>query len=461
MVWVATLIVATLLCGTTAVLLLAPEDLNANLIFAPLSVEAGGDLFASFSPDGKSIAYSGEVNGTLQVFIRELATGASSQLTNSTSNARVQFWSPDGNRVYYSNRRGLSAVSAAGGRPEFILENVVVASLSPDGRSLVFGGFQSPTTLLLSSPPGQPPRPFVVLPATSDKQIGEAIFSPDGSKVFVTMLSGPAYLVDFPAGTLRKLPHIRSSRDVAWMPDSRHVVYSTRIAANASLMMADTNTSFSHSLLSSWQQLTSLSVAPDGNSVAFSTGDRDVDIVELSTNGEALRPLVETPLIERSGSYSSDAQSMIYEDRSRGIWIRRADGSGPRLLVADPRASRPAYEPNGSRVAYRIEDEVWIVRSSGGAPVQLKPRSGTGAGALCWSPDGEWLAYADGPTTRGRLWKLATTGSGAPIALRQGVVNDAASNCSWSPDGRSIAYRAQMEFASATWRAATTAFWSL
>ena len=61
-------------------------------------------------------------------------------MTHGRFNCHDPFWSSDGTRLYYlslaRDRDGLWSISAAGGEPEIVMEDVSAASLSPDGKTL-------------------------------------------------------------------------------------------------------------------------------------------------------------------------------------------------------------------------------------------------------------------------------------------------------------------------------------
>ena len=116
----------------------APADFSAYK-FTPIARDEGTKRYPVWSPDGKSIAYSEDVHGVLQVFVKALGTDETAQLTHSASSCNRPFWSPDGANIYYNSDYSLWAVGAAGGVPDMVMENAAFPSaIHPDGKTVVF-----------------------------------------------------------------------------------------------------------------------------------------------------------------------------------------------------------------------------------------------------------------------------------------------------------------------------------
>src|SRR5436305_14056348 len=122
-----------------------------------LTSHSGIELFPKFSPDGRWIAFSGEYDGTRQIFVIPVDGGEPRQLTYHNDvgplpprggwDNRVLGWTPDGkyvvfraNRVPYSERLGrpyLVSVDGGAEQPLAITEAGGV-SYAADGNRVAF-----------------------------------------------------------------------------------------------------------------------------------------------------------------------------------------------------------------------------------------------------------------------------------------------------------------------------------
>ena len=122
-----------------------------------LTSHIGYEIFARYSPDGKTIAFTGEYDGNREVYRIPATGGEPVRLTYTATNPRddlgdrmgpnnmVMAWSPDGKQIIYRNRieDGFSGllwtVSPEGGMPSRIpLPEGGFCCWSPDGKKLAY-----------------------------------------------------------------------------------------------------------------------------------------------------------------------------------------------------------------------------------------------------------------------------------------------------------------------------------
>ena len=93
-----------------------------------LTSHIGYEMFARYSPDGKTIAFTGEYDGNREVYLIPAKGGEPIRLTYTATNARddlgdrmgpnniVMTWAPDGKSIVYRNRIGYRSWATDSGR---------------------------------------------------------------------------------------------------------------------------------------------------------------------------------------------------------------------------------------------------------------------------------------------------------------------------------------------------------
>jgi WD40 repeat protein len=134
---------------------------------------------------------------------------------------------------------------------------------------------------------------------------------------------------------------------------------------------------------------------------------------------------------------SPDGRSVAYLAKG-ALWIAPIDGCG--IQITTGVASRPAWSPDGDRLAFQGmsagSSGIWVVNTNGTGLHQLT--SGTEADASpTWSPDGAWIAWRRGTRTSARLWVMHADGSNQS-ALPIGNAGEELDSPVWIPDARLI-----------------------
>jgi Tol biopolymer transport system component len=96
---------------------------------------------ATFSPDGRTIAYASDRGGNFDIWIQPVSGGQARQLTSSPAQERQPSWSPDGRRLVFradGNPGGLFVIPADGGVPRQVSSFGAYPSWSRDGAEVMF-----------------------------------------------------------------------------------------------------------------------------------------------------------------------------------------------------------------------------------------------------------------------------------------------------------------------------------
>lgn len=99
--------------------------------------------------------------------------------------------------------------------------------------------------------------------------------------------------------------------------------------------------------------------------------------------------------------------------------------------------SHTPISPDGTRVAYADATGLYVIATSGGRAVRALA-SATLERGLCWSPDGEWIWYSEGPPRLARV--RANGGDPVHVEAQPGILLDC------SEDGRWLVRRTQAGF---------------
>lgn len=109
------------------------------------AINAGHSYLHGFSPDDKSMIFTGERNGRYDIYSVNIATGAETQLTHTETLDDGSEFSPDGKYIYFnSNRTGMMQLwrmHADGSHQQqltFDNYNSWFPHVSPDGKKIVF-----------------------------------------------------------------------------------------------------------------------------------------------------------------------------------------------------------------------------------------------------------------------------------------------------------------------------------
>jgi TolB protein len=222
---------------------LAAISIDGRRVFAPSELMNAGA--ADWSPDGRSITFERIVDGRSQIFIGSLdGSRPPKQITQCLANCYFPRWSPDGRVIaYWYNYPPIGGLGAAdsgvtllvdttGANPREIVptrwrtsgHTGPPASWAPDSKRFAFA---RPTgDLYVVSVDG---GDAVQVP--TDGPVGDAAWSPDGSRIAAYLHDGGIGLFD-PTGLTAAIrldvPTYVSNDDrfPAWSPDGRQLVFS-------------------------------------------------------------------------------------------------------------------------------------------------------------------------------------------------------------------------------------------
>ena len=202
------------------------------------------DTDPAWSPDGRSIAYSSDRGGSMNIWIHDVQRGADRQLTRLAAAATLPAWSRDGSRIAFTDADGQLQVadveSGAVRRIHDHLNEPGRPSWSPDGSAVVVSSLKVYSTrfregtnqVLRVALDGSADRWFDPAP---HKSIGMRedygpVWSPDGTQMAAIvdglLAAWPVSRDGTPAGPPRPLTTELAGAPT-WSGDSRQILYQT------------------------------------------------------------------------------------------------------------------------------------------------------------------------------------------------------------------------------------------
>lgn len=199
-------------------------------------------------------------------------------------------------------------------------------------------------------------------------------------------------------------------------------------------MLEDTRTAARRVLLNTADQIVGVAASPDGTRVVYAGGPVDRDLVEYSADGKFLRTIAASSILEGYPAWAPAGDRFVYRaggpGQSDSLWLGNANNAQPTLLqrLTSNAASQSPVSPDGGRIAFADGEGLEVLSVSGGRPIRVLTGSDLDRG-LCWSPDGDWIWFSQGPLKMGRV----PSGGGRPefIQSKPGILVDCSPDLRW------------------------------
>jgi tricorn protease len=397
----------------------------------------GLELFPKFSPDGRSIAFTGEYGGNRQVYVISVDGGTPRQLTFHNDigtlplrggfDNQVLGWTPDGkdvvfrsNRVAWSDRNGRPFLVAATGGMEraMPIPETGNGTFSPDGTKFVYTPLQSEfrgwkrhrggrtQDIWIYDLKANTAERIIKDPSTDNQPmwVGDKIYFTSDREHTLNL-----YVYDLGSKQVRKLTS-HDTYDVLWpSAGSGKIVYEN----GGYLYLFD-------------------DASGKSARVPIRVGSDLPETIPYVKN-------VSTE-IEASG-ISPTGKRALFTARGHVLTVPAEKGEIVELAGAPGvRAMNAVWSPDGRSVAYlsdRSGEYEFYVRDAAGAAPERQVSSGGDIWRFppVWSRDSRKLAFAD---RRQRLrWIDVATGKVTDV---DHAGYSEITNYSWSPDGRYIVF---------------------
>ena len=345
----------------------------------------GHEREAIFSPDGTWIAFTGEYDGNVDVFVMRADGGEPRRLTWHPRQDGPVGWTRDGKRVLFVSDRDVYAdftrlytVPVEGGWPEVLpMWRALEGSYSPDGERIAY------------VPNFQWQRAW---------------------KRYRGGQTTPIYIVKLADLTLERVPRENSNdSSPQWVGDT---VY----------FLSDRN-----------GPVTLFAYDAKVKTVKQVIANNGLDFKSFSAGPDAL-------VYEQFGGiYLFDPAS----GKSKKVDIRISGdlpATRPHYEKMAQKIMRANLSPTGARAVFEAHGEILTVPAEKGDIRNLTRSNAVADRDPAWSPDGKWIAYFSDESGEYALHLASQTGLGPVKKINLGNPPSYFYNPRWSPDSKKIAY---------------------
>jgi tricorn protease len=345
----------------------------------------GHEAFPIFSPDGNWIAFTGQYDGNVDVFVMPAEGGEPRRLTWHPGQDGAVGWTPDSKRVLFVSDRDafaditrLYTVPVEGGWPEVLpMWRGLDASFSPDGARIAY-------------------VPNIKWQTSWKRYKGGQ--------------TTPVYIIRLSDLALEKIPRENSNDSYpVWFGDT---VY----------FLSDRN-----------GPVTLFAYDTKSKTVKQAIENKALDMKYVSAGPDALvyEQFGGIYLFDPRSGKSTKVQIHIFGD---------LPATRPHFEKVGEKIQNAAISPSGVRAVFEARGEILTVPAEKGDVRNLTRTTAVAERDPAWSPDGKSIAFFSDESGEYALHIVEQTGAGAVKKISLGNPPSFFYGPTWSPDSKKIAY---------------------
>ncbi len=352
-----------------------------------LTTGVGIEADPKFSPDGQWVAFTGEYDGNVDVFVVAASGGVPKRLTYHPGGDAAVGWTPDGRQVLFASGRSshanftrLYAAGLDGGMPaEIALPMATRGSFSADGARIAY------------TPLSQ--------------------WQPDWKRYRGGQTS-PVILATLSDATVERVPRENSNdTQPMWVGDK--VYFLSDRAGAVTIFSYDTKS-----------KRVEQAVKNDGLDIKSASASAADGVIVYDRFGTI-------NLLDTKSGKSTRVPVRVLGDM---VTLR------PRFERVGTRISNARLSPTGARAVFEARGEILSVPAEKGDARNLTNTTGVMERDPSWSPDGKWVACFSDESGEYALHLRAQTGMGEVKKISLGQPPSFYYSPTWSPDSKKIAY---------------------
>jgi tricorn protease len=409
-----------------------------------LTTGVGIETAPIFSPDGSTIAFTGDYDGNTDVFTIPAGGGVPFRVTYHPAPDFAVAWSPDGKEIVFRSTREsasrytqLYTVAAKGGVAKALpLPMAYQGAYSPDGKEIAYSplspgfGFNYTSYVAWGNYHGGLAGSIWIttLPALDSLQVPHekaTDYSPvyaGGSIYFLSGRNGPITIFKYDPAKKTVTEVLKSEgSDIRTLSGEGDTLVYDQLGE---IYLFDTATGKSHHVAidldadmpevrphieSVADQIENARISPTGLRAVL---EAHGDIFTVAAKHGPTRDITDTPgAMEREPAWSPDGQSIAYFSDESGLYqlvVAPQTGNavaGAAAAKKFPLASDPTYyfhliwSPDSKKIAfYDNRKNTWILDTATGKMTQIGEKNIYGGFSsesydMSWAPDSKWLAY--------------------------------------------------------------------
>ena len=415
-----------------------------------------------FSPDGSMIAFSGDYDGNVDVYVMPSEGGVPRRLTHHPAVDEVVGWAPDGKSVLFRSSRNsysrfnrLFTVSLEGGLPhELPLPTAEFGAFSPDGKHIAYVPVDNNRRLSAIGwkryRGGKASRVWIANLTDLNLDQVPRETSNDGNPMWV---GGKVYFLSDRNGPFALFSYDPKSKKVEQaLAGNGSDIKSASAGPGAivyeqfgSLNLFDPATGKSKAVAVTVpadlpnvrphfkkvdNEIASATLSPSGARAVF---EAHGEVLTAPAEKGDIRNLTNTPgVMDRDPSWSPDGKWVAYFSDESGeyqLFLKNPDGMGEarKISLGTPASFyyEPIWSPDSKKIAFTDKRlNIWYVDLGKGTPVKIDTNTYDAPQRTLdpvWSPDSRWVAYSKTLTSHMHAIFAYSLDQGKSLQLTDGL----------------------------------------